>query len=166
MIKFSRSIVFVVFLLIFSASSSVLAEDGYKFVELKQTRDLAALGAKSIDQQQAILLMFSGDRCRFCITVEEDFLKPMLRSGDYDDLISMHKIPLDSRGSLTDFNGETIAISDLAKRYGVFIMPTVVFVDGQGREVAEKRVGLMTPAYYGGYLDDSIRAAHAAVSQQ
>jgi thioredoxin-related protein len=165
MIKFSPSIVIAVFLLVFSANSPVFAEDGYKFVEIKQTRDLAVLAEQSRQHQRAILLMFSGNSCRFCTIAEEDYLKPMLRSGEYDTLISMHKVRLDSDETLIDFDGKATTSSKLAKRYGVFVMPTIIFVDAQGKEVAEKRVGVMTEAYYAGYLDDSIRTAHAALGR-
>ncbi len=134
-------------------------------VELRQTRDFANQGAQEQQAGRAMLLMFSGEGCRFCTVVEEDFLKPMMRSGDYDELVSMHKVHLSSRTRLTDFDGQPTSGRELAERYGVFVMPTVVFVDGQGQEVAERRVGLMTEAYYGGYLDDSIREALRNIRQ-
>lgn len=148
-----------------SLVSAIFADDGYKFVELKPAGNMAELAVQTQREGRAILLMFSGDHCRFCREVEEDFLKPMLRSGDYDDLVSMHKIQLTSRQSLIDFDGKPITVEQLARRYGVYVMPTVVFLDGEGREVGEKRVGRMTPAFYGGYLDMSIRDAARAVRQ-
>lgn len=152
-------------ILVLSLSLPVLADDGYKFVELKPISNMAELAAQTQREGRAILLMFSGDHCRYCTEVEEDFLKPMLRSGDYDALISMHKVQLASRQTLIDFDGNPISVAQLAKRYQVIVMPTVVFLDGQGHEVGEKRVGLMTPAFYGGYLDTSIRDAARAVQQ-
>lgn len=152
-------------IVILSLSLPVLADDGYKFVELKPLSNMAELAAQTHREGRAILLMFSGDHCRYCTEVEEDFLKPMLRSGDYDALISMHKVQLASRQTLIDFDGNPISVAQLAKRYQVFVMPTVVFLDSQGREVGEKRVGRMTPAFYGGYLDTSIRDAARAVQQ-
>lgn len=150
----------------FATHSNAIADDGYKFVQLEQTRDFSRAGAEHLRDGRAMLLMFSGDHCRFCITVEEDFLKPMLRSGDYDEMISMHKVQLSARERVIDFNGRRTTGRALAERYGVFVMPTVVFVDGNGNEVAPKRVGLMTEAYYGGYLDESIRAAAKYVQQR
>ena len=151
-------------LAIFTLSFQAFTDDDYPFVEIPYTQDFATLAAHSEREGRAILLMFSGDHCRFCTTVEENFLKPMLRSGDYDGLISMHKVHLSGSQRLVDFNGQAITASELAQRYGVFVMPTVVFLDPQGNEVAPKRVGLMTEAYYGGYLDESIRTAAAAVA--
>jgi hypothetical protein len=142
------------------------AEDGYKSVQLEHTRDFAVAGSENQQQGRAMLLMFSGTHCRYCRTIEEDFLKPMLRSGEYDALISMHKIDLYSNDELLDFDGQRIRIPDLARRYDVFVMPTLLFVDGQGREVGERRIGLTTPGLYGGYLDASIQAAVTAVRQQ
>ncbi|MFU8837587.1 MAG: thioredoxin family protein [Thiohalomonadaceae bacterium] len=142
------------------------AEDGYKFVQLEHTRDFAAAGSENRQQGRAMLLMFSGAHCRYCHAIEEDFLKPMLRSGEYDALISMHKIDLYSDDEVVGFDGQPIRIPELARRYEVFVMPTLLFVDDQGREVGERRIGLTTPGLYGGYLDASIQAAVSAVRRQ
>ena len=150
-------------LLLMTPVATLSAEEGYKFVELKQTQDFAALGAQSRQEGRAILLMFSGEHCRFCVTAEEYFLKPMLRSGDYDGMITMHKLDLTRDNELTNFDGSPISTRELADRYGVYVMPTVVFIDDRGDEVGKQRVGLMTEAFYGEYLDLSIRAAAAAM---
>ena len=37
--------------------------------------------------------------------------------------------------------------------------PTLLFVDSQGRELAERMVGVTTLEFYGGYLDQAIDAS-------
>jgi thioredoxin-related protein len=131
----------------------VFAADNVKVVE---TKDLSVLGKQADARRLPILLMFSAEHCSYCEKLEEDFLKPMLRSGDYDDKVLIRKVRIDGYGKLRDFAGKQVAASKFADRYNVFVTPTVVFIDGDGVELAKKRVGLSTPDFYGSYLDQSI----------
>ena len=145
----------IISLLIF-AVSPVFAADDVKVVEAK---DLAAIGKQADNSRLPILLMFSAEHCTYCEQLEEDFLKPMLRSGNYKDKVLIRKVRIDGYGKVRDFAGKQVAASELADRYNVFVTPTVVFLDGDGVELAKKRVGLTTPDYYGSYLDQSIDEA-------
>lgn len=105
-----------------------------------------------------LVLMFSSDYCGYCIRVESDFLGPMQKSGDYRDRAIFRKVKLGS-GTLTDFDGTPVTVDALAERYNIKVTPTVVFLDHHGYPLAESQVGLTTPDYYGGYLDQSITDA-------
>lgn len=142
--------------LLFVAVAPVFAADNVKVVEVK---DLAAVGKQADQRRLPILLMFSAEHCTYCEKLEEDFLKPMLRSGDYDDKVLIRKLRIDGFGKVRDFEGKQVAAADFADRYSVFVTPTVVFIDGNGMELAKKRVGLSTPDFYGSYLDQSIDEA-------
>jgi thioredoxin-related protein len=142
--------------LLFAAFSTAFAADDVKVVEVK---DFAAIGKQADSKRLPIMLMFSASGCTYCEKLEEDFLKPMLRSGDYTNKVMIRKLRIDGFGKVRDFEGKQVAASDFADRYSVFVTPTVVFIDGDGVEVAKKRVGLSTPDYYGSYLDQSIDKA-------
>lgn len=142
--------------LLFVAFGSVIAADDVKVIEAK---DLSSVGEQAHDKRMPILLMFSAEHCTYCERLEEDFLKPMLRSGDYTDKVLIRKVKIDGYDKVRDFEGNRVAASAFADRYKVFVTPTVVFIDGDGLELAEKRVGLTTPDFYGGYLDQSIDQA-------
>ncbi|HKJ76964.1 MAG TPA: thioredoxin fold domain-containing protein, partial [Gammaproteobacteria bacterium] len=126
-------------------------------VEVTSVRDFQALGQRAEARDLPILLMFSSPFCSYCELVQEDFLEPMLRSGDYDDRVLIAKVQMvvGSR-KITDFQGESITIDALAARYDVGLTPTVVFLDSEGHALAENLEGITTTAYYGGYLDDGI----------
>lgn len=142
--------------LLFAAVSTAFAAGDVKVVEVK---DFAAIGKQADQERLPIMLMFSASGCTYCEKLEEDFLKPMLRSGDYRDKVMIRKMRIDGYGKVRDFEGKQVAASDFADRYGVFVTPTVVFIDGDGVELAKKRVGLTTPDFYGSYLDQSIDEA-------
>ncbi len=138
---------------VFSASINALE------VRVQEVGDFSTLGRQADRQRMPILLMFAADFCTYCERLEEDFLKPMLRSGDYVDKVLIRKFHIDGHDRVNDFSGKAIDPVEMAERYAVSVTPTVVFIDGDGVELAPKRVGLTTPDFYGGYLDDAIDQA-------
>lgn len=124
--------------------------------EVPPAEDLRALGEISQREGLPILIEVAMGHCPWCARLEEEFLLPMLRSGDYNDRVIIRRIDLDLHTPLVDFDGRPISSSDFAVRYGVRLTPTVLLLDGQGRELAEPLVGLTTPDFYGGYLDAAI----------
>ncbi len=122
-------------------------------------RDLAADGRLAAERGLPILLVVAASDCPYCIRLEEDFLKPMLISGDYDDRVIIRKIEIDRGGLLRDFDGRMVTASELAERYRASLTPTLLFLDPEGRELVERMVGLTTPDFFGGYLDQAIDAA-------
>lgn len=130
--------------------------------QVVESRDLEADARTAAARSLPILLSFTSSTCGYCEQLEEWFLKPMLISGDYDDKIMIRKIMIDGGGSVVDFDGSRIDTDRLAGRYGVMVVPTVLFLDAQGREVTDRMVGINTLEFYGGYLDNNI---HAALNQ-
>ncbi|MCG6887468.1 MAG: thioredoxin family protein [Proteobacteria bacterium] len=125
-------------------------------VHVQESSDLLADGQVAKARQVPILIMFSMHQCPYCTVVREEFLKPMLRNKDYADKVIIREVHTDNYSSLRDFNGQLISPADLGQRYNASLAPTVVFVDGQGRELAKRLVGITTVDYYGGFLDDAI----------
>jgi len=134
-------------------------------VEVSVTASLRTTGAAAADRQLPILLVFSAFECPFCETLEEEFLRPMLISGEYTDRIIIRKLLLDDGSSVTDFSGKVVAVDSLASRYGVFVTPTLLFLDANGNELAERMIGINTIEMYGGYLDECIDTALFTIRQ-
>jgi len=126
------------------------------FVKVREVTDLQAVGQEARARKLPILIMFSMRDCQYCDVVREEFLKPMLRSGDYDDRVIMLELYSDSYTQLRDFNGQLISSSELTQRYKAGFAPTVVFLDSQGKELAERLIGITTRDFYGGFLDEAI----------
>lgn len=128
-----------------------------------QSRDLSADGEYAQAHKLPILLAFTADYCDYCKLLEEDFLKPMLISGHYQDKILIRKVVVDSSYHLTDFDGTATYADQFASRYKVRLFPTLLFLDSQGNELAERMIGINTPEFYGGYLDQNIDLALSRV---
>ncbi len=125
-----------------------------------QVQDLRADARDAAARGLPILLMFASDTCTYCMQLENDYLKPMLASGEYADRLLLRKVLIRDTRTITDFDGATVEAGELARRYRVDFVPTLVFVDAQGRELAERLVGLSSTDFYWGYLLQGIDTAH------
>ncbi len=89
----------------------------------------------------------------------------MQRNRDYDDRVLMRILKIDE-GYVTDFNGQRVAVDDLAVRYGASVAPTVVLLDHQGKLLVKRLLGITTPDYYGLYLDTAIEKSRQRLQEQ
>lgn len=112
-----------------------------------------------------LLLEFAAGECEYCTLLEEEILNPTLLNRDYDQRVLMRKLLIDRSGKLLDFNDTPVSAAELASRYRVFVTPTLLFVDSQGSELAERMVGVTTLEFYGGYLDQAIDASSQRLRQ-
>lgn len=128
-------------------------------VSLSAVNNLQIDGHKAETACMPLLLEFSASACEYCDLLEEEILKPMLRNRDYDKRVLMRRIMVDSESTLTGFNGKPVTTGKLTYRYKVFVTPTLVFLDSEGNELAERMVGVNTLEMYGGYLDQALDAS-------
>lgn len=145
--------------LLITASASAGAGDDLLPVQVEPADDLHADGQAAQRMCVPLLLEFSSLSCSYCDLLEEEILKPILRNRSYDQRVRMRKVRLDSYRTLKDFDGRRTNGEKLAKRYRVFVTPTLLFVDRRGRELAERMVGVTTLELYGGYLDQALDQA-------
>ncbi|MGV6857808.1 MAG: thioredoxin family protein [bacterium] len=127
-------------------------------IELPQAENLHETAASSNEKGIPVLLVFVADGCPFCIEVEEDYLKPIMRSGDYTNKVLIRTVNIDEDSEVKSFDGTPTSPQKLQAKYDVFVTPTLVFVNSEGAEVGERLTGINTRDYYGAYLDQSIEA--------
>ena len=128
-------------------------------VEVPYGTDLYTDGRLAQERQLPILLVFSAISCGYCRQLEDEFLEPMLISGEYADKVVIRRLLLDIGQHATDFDGTQREAGAIATRYKAWMTPTIVFIDGNGREVAQRMTGINTPELFGGYLDACIDTA-------
>ena len=116
----------------------------------------AASGAAS--RGQPLVVMTTLDGCPYCEVVRNNYLLPMLRAGEIE---AVQIDVLDKRRNLQNFEGELVSPADQARAWKARFTPTVLFFDAQGREVAERLVGIGLPDFYGAYLDARLKEARA-----
>lgn len=128
-------------------------------VDVPYGTDLQQDGRQATARRLPILLVFSAVSCGYCRQLEDEFLEPMLISGEYTDKVIIRRLLLDIGQHATDFDGMQREAGAIATRYRAWLTPTIVFLDGTGREVAERIKGINTPELFGGYLDACIDTA-------
>lgn len=140
-------------------------EDELPFVEIKSVNDFAALAKQARENNQVIMLEMSASYCGYCENLEENVIKPMLRSGDYDDNVLIRKLEIDRHYPMNDLGGGRISGAEIAKRYGVFVTPTLIFIDAEGKEISDRILGINTIDLYGGYVDEAINEAYLKLTR-
>ena len=128
-----------------------------------EAHDFHALQQEMQAKGLPLLLAFRADYCGFCKQLEAEYLKPMVESGKYDSRILIRRFTLDNEESIIDFNGDTIDAEAFAARHDAALTPTVVFLNAEGKEVAERLLGYNSPDFYGAYLEEAIATAQKAV---
>lgn len=147
---------FLAFFSLFLLSLSVSADDDLPYVEIKYVTDFSQLAEEARTEDKIVMLMVSASYCEYCELLEEEFIKPMLRSGDYTDVL-IRKIDTDSYNKIKDFSGEATNPDDFSRRLKVKLTPTLLFFDGHGNEISPRILGINSLDLYGGYLDDALQ---------
>lgn len=144
-------------LLLFSATSAFAYEESeLPFVEIQSLTDFASTKEEALDSNKIIMLEMSASYCGYCETLEEEIIKPMLRSGDYTDNVLIRRLKIDDTALLNDTSGKQLSPAELAKKFNVKVTPTLLFLDAKGNEVSKKIPGVYSLDFYGSYVDQAI----------
>ena len=132
--------------------------------ELISSTDLIRDGKLAGMGNRVLMIEFSSEDCGYCRLLEEEFLKPMLRNSEYGEKVVIRSISLSDNDTLIDFKGNSVSASEFATMYGVFVTPTLLFLDENGQEVSDKLVGIWSVDFYGGFIDERIDSARGQKS--
>lgn len=144
---------FILFLAMLSLAQLSIAEPAHP---IQEVQDLAVLGNQARDAQTPILIMFSQKGCTYCVILEENYLRPMLKSGEYKNKVIIRKIRIDSFDTLRDFNGKEIDADQFASDYRAYVTPTMVFLDHNGLELTKRLMGVGTEGFFADEIDTAI----------
>jgi len=133
------------------------------YVEIKQINDLQALGQLAMKEKKVIFIEMSASYCGYCRTLEEHIIKPMIRSGDYEDYVLIRKMDLDSHYPMKDFDGSKTSPAQFSYKMNASLTPTLLFLDGTGKEVSDRILGVNTLELYGSYVDKALLEGHRKI---
>lgn len=114
----------------------------------------AAQAAAARGEPLVVMITLTG--CPYCEIVRKHYLLPMRREG------LVHAVQLDvldRTGNLQGFDGQMTTPAALATAWKARFTPTVLFFGPDGRELAERLVGIAVPDFYGEYLDARLAEA-------
>ena len=149
-----------------NAVAGEAAEVDVPEMDVPMASDLSSLAAQSSQRQVPILLMFTASDCDYCQRLEEDVIRPMMLSGDFDRRAILRKVMIDDLKPLKDFQGGKLDAEAFANQRHVQVTPTLVFVDGSGKELVPKVVGYQDGIFYNAYLDQAIDVSQQALRQR
>lgn len=141
------------------AGDSTQANNELPYVAIKAGSNLVADGNEASEKQIPVLMFFSMKHCPYCIEVEEDYLKPMLRNSEYGNKVIIRKIRLDGTEEMRDFSGKERDPGEFSEDYNVSMVPTLVLVNSKGKKLAPAIIGIRNSHYYSSELDDAIDAS-------
>ncbi len=114
-----------------------------ELTEMPELTDLHALAQQSNQKELPIILMFSAQWCEYCEVLKEHALNPMMKSGLYEDKLGLFRhVGIDEPEPLLLLNGKRMKKSKWAYQLNADLTPTILFIDGQGKEVAQRLVGV------------------------
>ncbi len=128
---------------------------------LPAVKNLQEDGSRSLRDRIPVLLFFDLWDCPYCDRALKEFLVPMANGAEWRSRAIYRQVEIDKAESLVDFGGQNITHRDLALRFKVKVTPTLWLVDGRGEALGKPLVGLMTPDFYGAYLERAINDATA-----
>jgi len=102
-----------------------------------------------------ILLYFYDNDCENCESVNEEFIKPMINSGDYINKTVIYYVNME-QVTINSFNREQISMEDFSNHYNIELLPTAAFVDAKGNKLEEIISGVSNLEYYGSLLDEAL----------
>lgn len=125
-------------------------------VALPSPSSLRAAGQSAASRGEPLVVMTTLDGCPFCEVVRDHHLLPLLREG------KVYAVQIDIRdrsSNLQGFDGNTTTPAEQARLWKARFAPTVLFLDREGRELAERLVGVAVPDFYGEYLEARLETA-------
>ncbi|MBF6058972.1 thioredoxin family protein [Thiomicrorhabdus heinhorstiae] len=128
---------------IFLALSGSLPTNAQPATSMQELRNLQELSAQARLNKLPIMLMFGAEWCEYCELLREEVLDPMAAGGLYEGkVVLMRHVGVDEPDPLIDWEGKPIQKSRWAYRLDADLTPTILFFDGQGKEVAPRIVGI------------------------
>jgi thioredoxin-related protein len=129
------------------------------------TKNLAREGAQATEQRQIFLLYVSRPKCPYCAALEKEVLMPMLKNSSKMAKLHLRELSWDAAGVI-DFQGHERKASDLIEQFAIPGAPTLLFLDGSGRELAPSIVGYYSRDFYWVYFERAVAQAYAAVADK
>lgn len=123
---------------------------------LSQPTSLRAAAQAAQARGEPLVVMTTLTGCPYCELVRTRYLGPMRRD---EGLAAVQLDVMDKTTPLQDFAGTTTSAAEAVRGWQARFTPTVLFFDANGRELAERLVGLASPDFYGSYLDQRLTTA-------
>jgi thioredoxin-related protein len=151
--------------LLLSVHVSALANDQ---ANLQVSPSIEAVNDLRVLQQQAnlarlpVVLLLATEDCSYCKAVKDNYLLPMSMSGEFKSKALIRQLYVDDFSYLRNLQGEMVGGDQIGLQYRVEVIPTVLFIDADGKELADRIIGVTNIDFYGALLEERIEQARKA----
>jgi len=121
--------------------------------------NLASAGTEALSARRPIMLFFTQPGCVFCERARRQYISPLASTAEWS--ARTLSVEVSRMQKLRGFDGQETTGAEIARRYGVRVYPTVVFVNSKGVALAAAIEGFTVPDFYGAYLEERLQAASA-----
>lgn len=128
---------------------------------LPPVTDIGAQSAAAARHGEPLVVLVSLPGCSYCDTVRRNYLGPQLAAGE----IAAREIDMTADTPIRDADGTMTTARQWARARNISIAPTVLFLDRNGRNLANPLRG-MQPDFYGAYLEQAIDEARAKIASK
>ena len=154
---YRKQCIWLLFVLLGLAAGYTAAEDAFPI--LKDSR--------SLQSDRVLVLVAEIEDCSFCEQVKNDFLLPLTLDPKWEPLFQVMRIDLNSPQMLMGFSAQKISQQDLAMVLSADFSPTLIFLNPRsGKRIGADIVGLVTPDFYGFYLQQQIKQSYELLTRQ
>ena len=127
---------------------------------LPPVTDIAAQSAAATQQGGPLVVLVSLPGCAYCETARRNYLAPQAAAGE----ITARELDMTADTPLRDADGTMTTAKQWARARNITVAPTVLFLDRNGRNLANPLRGLQ-PDFYGAYLEQAIDTARAKLAE-
>ena len=126
--------------------------------------DLQKTGATAAKHNVPIVIFATATWCNYCKKLEQNILYPLLQTTDMEKYGEFQQILLDkAHWMMKDFDGNDVEMKTYGPKLGVFVVPTTLFFDSKGNQIADPIIGLTLEEHYPSNLEKRINQALEAL---
>ena len=129
---------------------------------VKIVDDLRVLQEQVNLKQLPVVLLLATEDCSYCKAVKDNYLLPMSLSDEFKSKAIIRQLYVDDYAYLRNLRGELIGGDQLGLQYRLEVIPTVLFIGADGKELADRIVGVTNIDFYGSLLEERIIQARKA----
>lgn len=113
-----------------------------------------------------LILFFTQDHCLYCQFVIEEQLKPLMRNDIQKHQFIVRSVETGFGDTVIDFNGNKIDLSEIERRYNIYVTPAVVFINHNGNEIAPAVIGVANTQMYSEDFDASLEKSRQTLIKE
>lgn len=112
---------------------------------------------------QPVVLLMATEDCSYCSAVKDNYLLPMSVSDEYKSKALIRQLYVEDYSYLRNLQGEIVGGDQIGLQYRVDMVPTILFLDANGKELADRIVGVTNIDFFGSLLEQRIEQARKAL---